>query len=318
MKSVLTFLKKRQSIVLSYVIAIALLIFVSILRPGFGSWNNLQTIAIEAAIVGIAALGQTFVILTGGIDLSIPWTWNCASILLTSWSGAKDAELYWIIPAILLITFAVGMINGVGVAFLNISPVIMTLGTNVIMMGAMLGITGGAPGASSPPAIVFLANGKVLGFPMLVLFWILLIVIASVVLAYMPLGKRLYALGNSEKVTYFSGVNVKATKLIPYGICGLTAGIAGIAMTGRVGTSYFGMGDPYLFRTVAAVAIGGTSLMGGSGNYIGTVGGAFTITILTALLTAFNLPVSMQQILYGIVLLAAMLMANRKSARSIA
>jgi len=132
-------------------------------------------------------------------------------------------------------------------------------------------------------------------------------------LAKTPFGRRVYATGNSDAVSLFAGIDVKRTRLLVYAISGLTAGLAGVLFAGRLGQLYLGMGDPYQLTTIAAVAIGGASLMGGSGSYLGTMAGVLTIVILTGLLSAFTLPSSVQQVIYGLVLFAAVVAPRRRA-----
>ncbi|MCL5070741.1 MAG: ABC transporter permease [Actinobacteria bacterium] len=301
------FLKRNRVIFLSYAIALLMLIIVSILRPGFGSVSHLKIIAIESAILGIIAVGQTFVIITGGIDLSVPLTVNIAAIFLTRMSAGQNINLFIIILITLFGATIVGVINGLGVSYLKIPPIIMTLGMNSILTGGLLGITSGTYGGNAPPIIRFLANGNVKQIPFIFIFWVFIIVIVTIILSHSPLGKRFYAIGNNEMVAIFSGVNVRVNKLIAYSISGFASGLGGIILVGDIGQSYLGMGDPFLFLSITAVAIGGASILGGSGNYLGTVAGAFILIILTGLLPAFKMPTSAQQIVYGLALLIAVI-----------
>lgn len=147
----------------------------------------------------------------------------------------------------------------------------------------------------------------------MVLLWILIIAVASIVLAYTPYGRKVYAVGNNETVAFYSGVKTKRIKMIAYAISGLAAGLGGLLFTGRIGQSYLGMGDSVMFETIAVVAIGGTSMIGGSGNYIGTVAGALILIILKNLLSAFLIPASIAQIIYGLVILVAMIFSVSRS-----
>ncbi len=304
---------RNRSIILGYAASALLLLLVSILKPGYASMNHLKVVAIDCAILGSVALGQTFVILTGGLDLSIPWVFTSAGYFLSMLSGGSNANLSVTIPAVLLICTFMGLLNGAGIAYLGISPVIMTLGSNTIFQGALVGITGGRPQAKLPDLMQSITKGTLAGIPNLLIIWVVLIAIATIVLAKTAFGRKAYAIGNSENVSLFSGINVKRVKLSVYAISGFMAGLSGMLFAGRLGQLYLGMGDPYQLTTIAAVAVGGASLMGGSGNYIGTVAGTLTIIILTGLLSAFSLPASVQQVIYGLVLFAAVFLARRSS-----
>ncbi len=310
------FIVRNRVIFASYGLALLMLIVVSLFRPGFGSLENLRTLTIDASIIGIVALGQTFVILTGGIDLSIPWTLNSAAIMLTLFTQGHDANLIWAVPLILVLAAGIGLINGVGVTILGISPVIMTLGVNAILQGALVGYTsGGQPGSVSPPLIVFLAQGNVAGFPVELILWLVIIVLATLLLSFTRLGRSVYAIGNNALAARFSGVSVGRVRIFVYCFSAVASALAGIVLTGRVGRSYLGMGDLYLFASVAAVAIGGGSILGGSGHYLGTVAGTLVLTLIAGLLPIFNVPASAQQVLYGLIVLGMVLLA-RDRARS--
>ncbi|HBE78464.1 MAG TPA: ABC transporter permease [Firmicutes bacterium] len=312
MTKLLSFFNRYQTIISSYIMSALILLVVAILKPGYTSLDHLKVISIDAAILGIVSLGQTFVILTGGIDLSIPWILTNAAFILTYLSGGDNSNLGLIIPVVLLISTLMGLFNGIGVAYLGISPIIMTLGSNIIFQGGLVGFSGGTPGGRSPEFVQYLILGKIGGLPVILLLWVLIIFVATVVLSKTPFGRQLYAVGNNEKVALFSGINVKFTKMIVYAASGFTAGLAGILFAGRLGQLYLGMGDEFQFQSITAVAIGGASLMGGSGSYIGTVAGAFTIIILSGLLSVFSLSTSVQQILYGLVLFIAVVFSKKR------
>jgi ribose transport system permease protein len=132
------------------------------------------------------------------------------------------------------------------------------------------------------------------------------------VLAYTTFGRRVYAVGNSERVSYLAGINTRRTTLALYALCGLFAGLAGIALTGFGGSATLGMGDPYLFQSIAAVVIGGTYILGGRGSYLGTVAGAIVLTALISVLLAKNAPDYARDIVYGVVILVILLFYGRQ------
>ncbi len=308
------FVIRNRVILASYGLALLLLIGISLFRPGFSSADHLVTLGIDASIIGFVGLGQTLVILTGGIDLSIPYTLNSAALLLTLLTQGHDAALVWAIPLILVMAVLIGLVNGIGVTLLGISPVIMTLGVNAILQGALVGYTsGGRPGSVAPPAISFLAQGKVAGLPTDLILWLIIIVVATLLLSFTTLGRWIYAIGNNPIAARFSGVPVRRVRVFVYCFSALAAAIAGITLTGRFGRSYLGMGDLYLFSSVAAVAIGGGSILGGSGHYLGTVAGALILTLIAGLLPIFNIPTSAEQVLYGLIVLGMVLLARGRT-----
>ncbi len=299
---------KNKIIYFSYLAAVVLFLLVMVIVPGFGRGHHFKVLINEAAIIGILALGQTFVILTGGIDLSIPWNLNSAGILLTFVTKSSNDGLVWLIPVILIVCSFFGLLNGIGVAYLGIPPIIMTLGMNGVLQGALLVLLKGTPGGIAPSFIADFSVGTTAGTPNLFLVWLVIGVLAVILLHYTSYGRRLFAMGNNEKVAFFSGIKVKRLKMSVYIVSGFAAGLGGILLTGRIGQSYLGMGEPYLFLTVISVVLGGASLMGGKGSYIGTIAGTSILVILTGFLAAMKLPTSVQQILYGIILMVAVIL----------
>lgn len=298
-----SFLVRNRLILLAYVGMLVLLLITAFFSPGFLSESNLRSTVILAAFLGIASLGQTFVIIGGGIDLSLPWVLNSAAIIMTLLSGGQDFPLFWVIPIVLTGGMLVGLGNGIGVALLGVPPIVMTLATNVILQGLILVYTGGSPTPPAPDLINFLAVGRIGPIPVIAIIWAVLTVIATLLLSKAAFGRHLYALGSSSVVARFSGVPTVRTSIITYVASGLSAALAGIFLAGFSGQAYLGMGDAYLFTSIAAVAIGGASILGGTGHYLGTVAGALVLTILTGLLPALNLSSGALLVVYGAVIL---------------
>jgi ribose transport system permease protein len=303
-------LQRHRPILFAYLALIVLLLLTSLVSPGFLSPAHLRSIAVLAAFIGIVALGQTFVILGGGIDLSVPWVLNGAAVLVTLIAAGQNPPLLWAVPLLLAAGAAIGMANGIGIALFGVPPIIMTLAMNVILQGGILVYTGGSPPALAPPLIQFLSVGRIGPVPVIVLLWAALAVLASIVLSKTAFGRHLYALGTSPTVAEFSGLPNHRTSVLAYGLSGFTAALAGMLLTGYSGQAYLGMGDPYLFTSIAAVAIGGASILGGNGHYLGTIAGAFVLTILTGLLPALNLSNGALLIVYGTVILVTVSLAS--------
>lgn len=315
MNRLLSIFKRNPTIVLAYVLAAAMVIIVSILRPGFGSITHLRSLAIEGAVIGLVALGQTVVIIGGGIDLSIPWMLNSAAILMTVFTRGQDSEMVWAIPLVLLIAAAVGLINGSAIAFLEITPIIMTLAMNAILLGIMAGVASGGLSigyqhGAPPPIVLGLARNRILGLPAVVWVWGAFIVLASVILSFSGFGRRLYAIGNNPTAALYSGINVRRVRMLTYVLSAVMSAVAGIILAGKFGRAYLGMGEPFLFGSVAAVVVGGASILGGGGHYLGTVAGALILTVLTSLLPIFKLPAAAQNIVYGLVVLVTVYLAG--------
>jgi ribose transport system permease protein len=298
-------LARNRPVAAAYALVIILAIVGEIVASGFLRISHVDQLVIEAAFIAFVALGQTFVILTGGVDLSIPWVLNGAAVLLTTFAHGSSATMAWLVPVLLAGGAVIGLINGIGVTLLRIPPIIMTLGMSSVVEGALLLYTNGGSGGNAPSADVYLATHRWGPVPAVSLVWLAVLVAATLVLTATPFGRRLYATGLSKRVSEFAGVNTATVTVSVYVISGIAAALAGIVLAGYVGQSYLGMGDPYLFSSVAAVAIGGASILGGSGNYIGTTAGALVLALLAAILPILGLPQSALEIVYGCVILVA-------------
>ncbi|HVA90158.1 MAG TPA: ABC transporter permease [Chloroflexota bacterium] len=301
---------RHRSIVLAYFIAIAMFLITSAFTPGFASPTHIKELLIEASFIGIVGLGQTFVIIGGGVDLSIPYVLCASGIILTILTSGQNGPLIWVIPVLILLGALVGLVNGIGIAILGISPIIMTLGMNVVVQGALLVYLGSRQASRAPPLVVDWTFSSVGPLPINTLIWLGLAVLATVALSWTTFGRRLYAVGTSRIVAQFSGVNVVPITIATYVICAVAAAIAGILYTGFVAQPYLGMGDPYLFASVAAVAVGGAPLIGGSGHYTGTIAGALVLTVLADLLPILNLDPGALQIVYGLTILVTVAAAT--------
>ena len=308
-------LQKFQGLIISYIIAVILFIAISVFIPGFASLQHISVIFCEASIIGIVAIGQTFVIITGGIDMSVAWIFCISAIMITNITGGSNEKILTVWPLIIILTLIFGFINGFCIAYLRMPAIVMTLGMNTVLQGGLVAITQGAPGGKAPEAIQNLGQGRILGIPNLIWIWMLLIVIVLLIMFKTKYGRELFAVGNNSVVAKYSGINSRKVIMIAYIISGFTAGLAGILQAGKVGSSYLSMGDNFQFQSIAAVAIGGTSLSGGNGNYLGTVAGAFTITIILAILSALNLPYGVQRMAYGIVVLISVLFSVSRGKR---
>ncbi len=302
-------LTSPSPIVLAYAAALLLFVAVSLYSPGFANPAHVATLVTLAAFIGIAAIGQTIVIVGGGIDLSVPWVMNSAAILVTALAHGQNWPLVWIIPLILVAGCAVGVVNGIGIALLRVPPIVMTMSVNVITQGLLLIVTRGFPPPLAPPALTFVAAGKIGPVPVMLLVWVMLTAIVVVVERRTTFGRYLYALGSNRTVATLSGVPVARTTITAYALSGTTAAIAGILLTGYSRQAYLGMGDPYLFTSIAAVAIGGASILGGSGSYLGTIAGALVLTVLNGVLPIFRLEAGALKIIYGLVILVAVFIA---------
>jgi ribose transport system permease protein len=298
--------------------AFALIVFVvgAFLHSGFASWGSMSAILEVASFVGFVAAGQTFVILAGGIDLSVPWVLNATGILFAVSSLGHSGRA---IPAVALalgLGLALGAVNGFGVAYLAVPAVVMTLAMNGIMEGLTLGLTKGLTCAScssyAPRILQDVVHTDVIGIPAHLILWFGVAALVSVVLAFTTYGRKVYATGNNPTAAFLAGVNVKLVTLSLYALSGMFAALAGIVLVSYSGQPTLGMGDPYLFQSIAAAVIGGISILGGRGNYLGTVAGAISLVALISLLQAENMPEYGRSIVYGVAILVVLVLFGRE------
>lgn len=288
-------------VIAPYVLVALALVAGAIATPGFLSGHHLSSMSATAAYVGIIAIGETLVLLLGGIDLSIPYVINLSAVLLTGFhfhGMAPGADF----ALVMLVGLGVGLVNGLGVALLNISPLVMTLGMNSVLQGVSLVYTGGSPRGETPSFVTSLSTGSK-GIPYVDILWIVLTVMVTLVLAFTTWGRSIYAVGSNRRASELSGLSVRRTTVVAYAVSGLAAALGGILLVGYSGEAYLGMGDNYLLPAIAVVVIGGTSIFGGKGSYVQTVAGALLITVIESILVTASVNQAGQDILYGGVIL---------------
>jgi ribose transport system permease protein len=294
---------RPAEVIVPYALVVVALIGGSLAAPGFLSTNHLSSLGQSAAYVGIIAIGQTLVLLLGGIDLSVPYMINFAAVLVAGFqfhgmSQTKD------IVYVLLVGAGIGLANGVGVAFLGISPLVMTLGMNSVLQGASLLYTHGSPIGQAPAFVTTVSTGWWHQIPYVDLMWLALTVIVTLVLVFTTFGRSLYAIGSNRRASELSGLPVRRTIVLAYVLSALAATVGGLLLVGYSGQAYLGMGDEYLLPAIAVVVIGGTSIFGGKGSYVQTVAGALLITVIESVLVTVNVDQAGQDILYGAIILA--------------
>jgi ribose transport system permease protein len=295
-----------------YLLIGLLLVAAAIRAPGFVSIPNLTQQLVLASYLGIIAGGETIVILTGGIDLSVAWNLNLSAIFLTQLS--EHMPVFGAASIALGSAALVGLINGLGIAYLRIPSLVMTLGMNAVLAGVTLVYTNGSPQGEAPDFARDLAVGKLGGvLPWALIFWALFSAGLIFLLRRTVYGKRLYAIGNNARAAYLSGVPVRRVLVATYTLCGLCAGLGGVMLTGYSQQSYLGMGDLYVLPAIAAVVIGGTSILGGSGGYAGTIAGAITVVLLQNVLQIVGIKPAGQQILYGLIILLMLFVYGRNA-----
>jgi ribose transport system permease protein len=277
------------------------------------AWTYVNSLLVLSSFLLILALGQGTVILTGGLDLSLPWTIGLCGILLTGLVNGEDGPLIWALPLVLAVGALIGAANGIGVAVLGLSPIVMTLAMNGILQGAALLYSQGTPAGYSAPSMRWFMTAKVAGVTPVVPVVVAFVAFAVVLLTRTPFGRRVYGIGNGERVAALSGIAVDRTLIAVYMLSGLCAAMVGCLLTGFSGQASLGMGDEYLLPSIAVVVVGGTLITGGRGSYLGMVGGVLLLTALQTLLAGTTVPYATRAILFGLVVLGAVVALRERN-----
>jgi ribose transport system permease protein len=278
-------------------------------NPGY--FNSLVVLA---SFLVVLALGQGAAILTGGLDLSVPWMIGLCGILVAGLVRGSDAVALWAIPLGLALGTGLGAINGAGIVLLGLPPIVMTLAMNGILQGAALVYSNGTPDGFASPGMRWFMTGRLLGATPVVWFVVAFVAAALVLLGRTTFGRRIYAVGNSPLVARLSGVGVGGTLIGVYALSGFCAALVGILLAGFSGQASLGMGDEYLLPSIAVVVVGGTLITGGRGHYLGMLGGVLLLTALSTLLAGTTLPFAVRDIIYGLVVLGAVLALRERYA----
>jgi ribose/xylose/arabinose/galactoside ABC-type transport system permease subunit len=293
-----------------YVIVVAIIlesIVFAIIAPQFFSIPNLINVALSIAITGILAVGMTAVILTGGIDLSVGSVAALAGVVAAILAVNGGAWVILGALAALGIGLAVGLFNGLMIARFRVPPFVTTLAMLTICRGLAFIVTGGRSIGNLPASFGFLGRERLLGVPVPVLLMFVVFACGWFVLRRMTLGRYIYAVGGNREAAYLAGVNTKGVTLLVYVLNGLLVGLAGLVLASRLGAGVPNAGLQYELDVIAAVVVGGTSLMGGRGSVIGTFWGAVFIGILNNGLNLAGIDPYMQKIALGLVILLAVL-----------
>ena len=267
-----------------------------------------------ASFLGVIATGTMIVILLGQIDLSIPWVVAVGGMMSTAATGWGPVGETLAIPFGVACGTVLGLVNGFGVAYLRIPSMIITLAVNAVAQGLMVVHTGGfSPQDSSSPAMRVLATGDFLfGVPNALLVWAVVGAGAIFLLNRTTFGRAVYGIGNRERAAYLSGINTQKIVLIAFALAGGLSAFGGVLLAGYASKAAQAMGDAYLLPAIAAVVLGGASILGGRGSYLGTVAGVILITLLQSILSVVQMPEAGRQITYGVVIALMLLLYGRE------
>ncbi|WP_421386476.1 ABC transporter permease [Agrobacterium tumefaciens] len=284
-----------------------------VLGSVFGNWNYRNSLLVLSAFLAILALGQGSVILTGGLDLSVPWMIGLCGVLLAGAVQGSDMALIYAVPMVILMAAVFGFLNGFGVVVLGLSPILVTLAMNGILQGIALLYSNGTPSGFASPGLRWFMTGHLFGTSPVIYALVLFVTGGVLLLGRTTFGRCVYAIGNSVDAARLSGVRTGRVTILVYMLSAVCAGVVGVLLTGFSGQASLGMGDDYLLPSIAVVVVGGALITGGRGHYLGMVGGALLLTALQTLLAGTSLPYAFRAIIFGCVVLAAVVALRERS-----
>ena len=286
---------------------VALVLALSLATDNFLSAYNLSVVVRQAAFVGLVALGQTLVLLVGGIDLSVGAGAGLSSIVgaiaLTQWGVPP----WLVIPVTMAFGFALGAINGVFVAWLRLNPFIVTLATWEIFAGLTLVITKGYPIRPLGESFTIYGKGEPFGIPVPVLIFVAVALVLIWMLTQTRFGRNIFAVGGNRDAAILAGIPARRVEFVAFGLSGMLASIAGILFASRMDAAQPSVGEGWLMGAITAAILGGTSLRGGQGSIVGTVMGALLLTVLANGTVLMNVSGFWQRVIVGAVVLIAVL-----------
>jgi ribose transport system permease protein len=305
-------------------LAVILFLLSGFLPNGYG--NNVKVAISQATnivrlavFLGVIAAGQTLVIISGfeGIDLSSGAVVTLTAILTYVIVNGADDKVLLAVLVSLVVGALVGFLNGVGITFLKISPFVMTLGMSGVVTGAIIIINHGNVSGKVAPIMTRLIARPIapkIPIPGAIVIWVIFGLLMWLLLERTSFGKHLFAIGVNRVTAKLSGVNVTYMNLATYALAGMLAGFGGFLVVGNTGVVLINLGQPFLFPSIAAVAVGGTLLSGGKGSYWGSMAGAILLTLITSLLTTMQMPDSVRRMVLGATLLVLISIYGRQRA----
>jgi ribose transport system permease protein len=308
---------RRGTPLLQIASVIVLFLATGLTIQGFFSKSSLYTTLVLASFLGIAAVGETLVILIGGIDLSVPGLISGANLVSTLLAG-KHWSFGLVIVFVLVCAAIVGAVNGFVTHRFRAPPLIVTLATGAIVTGATLGWTRGGQVSGTPPGWLTRFSSPIgkflgIGIPPVIVLWVLIAIALGVVLHMSVSGRRVYATGANEHAAVLAGVKTERVWIGAFTVSAVASALVGIVLVGFTGQGEAGVGDPYQFLSIAAVLVGGTSLVGARGDYWRTLLGALIMTLFTTLLVGHGAGEAVQEILTGVLILLFVAVYGRET-----
>ncbi|WP_442579534.1 ABC transporter permease [Mesorhizobium sp. ASY16-5R] len=299
----------------AFAVAILLHVVGTLLIPGYSAPFAIRAILVLAALLAVASIGQTLVVILGGIDLSIPFVIGFANVVAAQLYG-QGWHFVLVCAVVGVLAIVIGGLNGLISRGLDIHPLIVTLGIGMIVQGLVLLWTKGFPSGSAPPAVsAFVSIGGSVGplpVPWLVPCVALLTALIALVLARTPYGRRLYVLGSNPGAAPLALIDPVKMWAMTYAASAFFAAVAGVLLLGFTGSAYGDVGQPYLFQTIAAVVVGGAALVGGRGSYLGTIAGVLVLTEINTLLIGLGFQPAAVQAALGLIIVLLVSLYGRE------
>ncbi len=291
-------------------VSVLLMPISKLISPSLGSWSTVSAILVVSSMLTLIGFGQGLVILVGELDLSLPSTVSLAGVLTTAWLSVTPSALTFL--QIIGIAAAIGLLNGLGVAVLRVPSFIMTLGTQLIVAGAALGYTKGTVPGTTPDFLASLMLGRWVGIPIPIFLLVGMAVFGTLIQQYTRFGRRLYAVGSNRATAQIAGVHVGLVVIGAFVVSAIAAALTGMMLVGYGGGATLGMGDAYFLSSIAVVVVGGSSILGGRGSYLGTVAAAIFLTTISTLIQALGISQGWQTFIYGFLIIAVIGLLNRE------
>lgn len=293
-------------------ILLALMVLASILSPKFLTYKNLFNILRQISILGVLAVGMTFVIISNGIDLSVGNVLSLSCVLVPLVAPKVGNNLFLICMVCTLVGASMGACTGTLVSYGGMQPFMATFGMSTIAEGLAFLLSDGRPIILSDTRWTAFGNGSTLGLPNLALIFFAIVVVGQIVISKTVYGVNTYAIGNNDTATKLCGVNTKKVRLVAYIISGALAAVGGLMMTARVGVGDPGIGGDYSLDAIASVIVGGTRMGGGFGSVWKTLLGAALIGMLNNVFNLLGISAYPQMVFKGLIIIVAVLMGQKK------
>lgn len=296
------------TVITIYVIVVVMILASRFVSESFGSLSQLETILYLSSFLVFCAFGQGLVIMVRGLDLSVASVITVGGVLSTTLVDGSNAGLAYMLPLVLLACALIGAVNGIGVTLFNVPPFIMTLAVGIIVYSLALGLTGGTPRGFPAPVMNDFMRARLLGVPIPVYLMVVFAAFGTVLQSFSSFGRKLTAVGNNPEAAYIAGLDRRRLIASAYIISAVCSGLTGILLASYANGATLRMGDDYLLPSIAAVVVGGSSILGGRGAFLGTVGGAILLTTLAMILSALGIGQGWKTVLQGVVILLALIL----------